>query len=133
MFTLAAISAWFISNKRTIIYMGLAILILIIAISTYQCTKKEVRYDYETINKINSQNEKESKQAIREVIEANAESIKTIDERNTLSDEQIEFKQREVDKKVEQISKEIEYSKSQHGNVSGEELECLLVPENCNK
>lgn len=89
------------------------------------------KVDLETVDKINSKNEKEAHKALEEAVNKNLDVIKSADESTTLSDLDIETRQKESDKKVAELEKKVEDVQKQGRNVTQEELECMLVPEHC--
>jgi hypothetical protein len=93
------------------------------------CNKppKPLTVDEPTLSKINSHNAAERQKALEETVYENAEVVKTVDERTTIAESNVIEMQREVDKKVAEADKKIEAVKREKGDVTAEELECILV------
>jgi type II secretory pathway component PulC len=83
-----------------------------------------------SLQKINSQNAAERQQGLTEVVEANATTIETVAKDAVIADTAAEERNAEVDKKVAEADKKAAEAKRQDGDVTAEELTCLLM-ENC--
>lgn len=129
--TLVIVLAFLTKYKKWFIYAGIGIVLLITIFWVKSCFTKEVKIDQEQIQKINSSIEKERKEELRKVIEENSDVIKTVDERNTISETNIKERNKIIEEKVKEADKKIEESKRSNGDVTSEQLECILLPEKC--
>ena len=110
--------------------IGIAMLVLFVALAFNRC-KKEPKLDIKNIEKINSANEKERLEELSKTVEQNADVVKTVDGRNAISEQDEASKQAAIWAKVKEADEKIQAAKSQGRDVTSEELECLLIPENC--
>lgn len=112
------IIGYFLANKWAA-YLAGGILLLVIVFSFGYCrgsgNVKPIKIDTEEINKINSANEKERTETLKEIIKRGQD---VIDEKQT-SDA-------EVEKKLDEINQKIEDAKKDGENVTAKELEDLL-------
>lgn len=130
--------AWFGLNtinaqkivKYTLIVIGV-ILALVLIFSIKSCFTKEPKIDQEAIQKINSENERVRKEELKQVIEKNSDVIKTVDERTVIAETSVAERDKVINQKIAEVDKKVEEIKNTKGNVTSDELECLLVPENC--
>lgn len=107
-------------------------LIIVLLIVGYKaCGKKKTSIDLERIEKINSANRAEREKELQRVIEDNAEVVRTNDNRTAIAETNVIERNRIIDEKVKAVDAEIQKAKQQGHDVTKEELECLLVPENC--
>ncbi|MEO8649811.1 MAG: hypothetical protein ABI539_11655 [Acidobacteriota bacterium] len=97
------------------------------------CARARIKIDQESINKINSANEAERKKELQKIIEDNASVVQTVDNRSALAETNVVERNREVDERVRAANAKIEAAKRVNGHVTSEELECILVPENCSQ
>ena len=96
------------------------------------CNKPpKVKIDESQISKINSENRAERIKELTEVVEANADVIKTVDERTELVEVAAEARNQEVDARVKKADEAIVAAKREGKDISGPELECILLPEKC--
>lgn len=106
---------------------GVFIVVFVFAFVLKQCNRRTVKIDEAQIQKINSENRAERIKELTEVVEANADVIKTVDERTELVDVAAEARNQEVDKRVAEADKKIQEAKANGKDVTAEELECLLT------
>ena len=104
-------------------------LALFVVIFVYKACNKppKVKIDESQISKINSENRAERIKELTEVVEANADVIKTVDERTELVEVAAEARNAEVDARVKKADEKIQEAKSNGKDVTAEELECLLT------
>jgi len=95
------------------------------------CGRKTVKIDQESINKINSENRKEREAELQKVVEENSDVVNTVDNRTAIAETNTIERNRLIEEKVKAVDAKIAEAKQQGRNVTQEELECLLVPENC--
>lgn len=122
---------WFTATlKLKLVIVGI-VLILISIIFVYQSCKKKVEIDLESVDKINSKNEQLAKEELRKVVEENLEVIRTNDNRTIATATNIEERDRQINAAVAEAEKKVSEAKRQKGNVTQEELQCILVPADC--
>lgn len=95
------------------------------------CGKPTPKIDEQSLQKINSQNKREREQELQKVIEENADIVQTVNQNTTIAETNVVERNREIDEKVKEADKKIVEAKQQGRDVTSEELECILVPENC--
>lgn len=105
--------------------------ILGVVIGTYSCLRKTPKLDIKNIEKINKANETERRAELQKVIEQNADVVKTVDGRNAISEQDEASRQLAIYQKIQDADEKIQAAKSQGKDVTGEQLECILIPENC--
>jgi len=109
-----------------------AVAVLIVVIFVYRACHKRAQIDEASIQKINKANEAERKAELSKVISENADTIKTVDERNTIAEADETQRNAQIWAKVDEADKKIAEAKAATGrDVTSAELECILVPENC--
>lgn len=109
----------------------LAVLVLALVFGIKSCGKKEVKIDHEAIQKVNSENKAEARGELREIVRGNLEVVEAVNERTALSDVNTVEQARKIDEKVAEADRKVEEAKAQKGNVTQEELKCILIPSNC--
>lgn len=136
--TLAAIGliaanawGWIYANRRIVLIGIASILIALTAFCGYRGCKSRATIDQTKIDALNKKNEAERKQELREIIDQNADVIKTVDERNTLTELTIEQRSAEAEKKVQEVDKKIAEIKADNRDVTREEFLCLLDATQC--
>lgn len=72
-------------------------------------------------------NDAERKKVIQDLIETNQERIYTVNERTTIAEVNTVERSRAVDEKVAQVNQKIKEAQQQGGDVTSEELECILT------
>jgi hypothetical protein len=129
---LANIAGFIVAHKGIFVVVGFVLLLLLIVIGFRSCGRSQsVKIDEETIQKVNSQNERERKKELEKIITENSEVVKTVDERTTIAETNTVERERMLDAKIAEVNQKIAEAKTQGKDVSSAELECLLVPENC--
>jgi hypothetical protein len=120
---------WAYANWR--ILVGVFLLIFVFAFVLRQCNRPpKVKIDEAQIQKINSENRAERIKELTEVVEANADVIKTVDERTELVEVAAEARNQEVDARVKKADEKIQEAKREGKDVTAEELEALLLGGN---
>lgn len=118
-------------KARKFVSIGLVVVILlIIAISGLwlrSCLKKPAKLDIKNIEKINKANEAERRAELQKVIEQNADVVKTVDGRNAIAEQDEASKQAAIWAKINDADEKIQAAKSQGRDVTGPELECMLM------
>jgi len=94
-------------------------------------TAHKLKVSQEQIQKINEANRAERIKELQKIVDDNADVIKTVDNRTALSETNVVERNRMIDDRVREADKAIEAAKQQGKDVSGEELDCLLIPEHC--
>ncbi len=116
------------------VVVGAIIVLILLIVAFRSCGgKKEIKIDEAALQKVNSVNRIEREQELKEIITENLEVIKTIDNRTVLTDVVIEQRNREIAAKVKEADAKITEAKQQGKDVSSAELQCLLIPEDCEK
>ncbi len=114
--------------------MLIVVAILAVAIVVgqfYKACKTKPSIDIKTVEKLNKANETERLKELETTIVENADVIKTVDGRNSIAELSEDEKQAAIWAKVREADAKIAKAKTQGRDVTGPELECLLVPENC--
>jgi DNA-binding transcriptional MerR regulator len=128
LFFLKRAAFFFVDNWRIVVPV---VAVLIVAVFVFRGCGGRKGIDIEKIEKINSENAAERKKELQEVIEKNAEVVQTVDERTTIAETNVVERDRLIDEKVKEVDAKIAEAKKQGRDVTQEELECMLVPENC--
>ena len=105
------------------------ILALGIVIFTFKaCNKPEKKLEIpiERINKINSDNEQEKREGLRETVVEHQEVLITVDERTTIAEVNVEERDAEIAKKVADADAKITVVRQHKGDVTADEVKCLL-------
>lgn len=116
--------------KYSLIVLAI-IVVLFVAISFKACLTPQPKIDEQTIQKVNSENERVRKEELKQIIEENSEVIKTVDERTTIAETNIEERDKLINQKIAEVDKKLEQIKNNKGEVTSDELQCLLVPTDC--
>jgi hypothetical protein len=107
------------------------VLFFVIAFTFKACKSKSAKVDLDTVNKINNGNAAEVHKQVREMVEENAEVTTTVDNRTTIADTNVIERDRLLNEKIRVVEQKISAAKANGGNVTQEELQCLLVPSDC--
>jgi hypothetical protein len=112
---------------------AIAVVVIVFVVLFYKaCSgKKPVKIDLETVQKVNSADRREREAELQKVIEENSDVISTVDNRSAIAETNVVERNREIDARVKEADRKIEEAKRQGRDVTSEELECILVPENC--
>lgn len=117
---------------RLIIGGAILVVLLISGLWIRSCVnRRHAKIDEAAIQKINRANEQQRKEELRKVVVENEDVVKTVDNRTELQNLDIVTKTREIDQKVTEADKGIVEAKKQGKDITGPELECLLIPANC--
>jgi ABC-type multidrug transport system fused ATPase/permease subunit len=130
------ILSWVVMMARkhwriALVVVGLVFLLSTVILLKKSCSNRKVKIDESTIQKINSENRAERIKELTEVVESNADVIKTVDERTELVEVNAIERNAEVDRKVRDADLKIQEAKAQGKDITGPELECILLPEKC--
>jgi hypothetical protein len=120
--------------RRIVSFVIIAIVsltVIMVCLFTYRACNKPPKLDLKNIEKINKANEVERRAELRKTIEENAGVVRTVDGRNTISEQDKTAKQAAIWAKIREVDDKIADAKSNGRDVTSEELECLLIPENC--
>lgn len=109
----------------------LGIIVLIFVFSLRSCFKKEAKIDLEQVEKINKANEADRKKELQKIIEDNADVVSTADNRTAIAETNVIERDRLIDEKVKAVDKKIAEARAGGKDITGPELECILIPENC--
>jgi len=124
-----------IIKAQKIVIIGLiaiaALVLLFLVLSLRSCFKKEAKIDLEQIEKINKANEADRKKELQKIIEDNADVVSTVDNRTAIAETNVIERNRLIDEKIKAVDQKIAEAKTQGRDITGPELECLLIPENC--
>lgn len=128
----ANLIGWVQGHWRLVaIAAGIVLLILLAFLTFRSCGKKEVKIDHEAIQKVNSENKAEARKEVEKLVKENADVINAVNERTALSEVNAIESDRKLQEKIAEVNAKIELEKRVTGDVTGPELECILVPENC--
>ncbi len=123
---------WFVfDNWRIVVPVIVGIVLLILVITTFKSCGKKASIDLESLNKINSANEATRKKELQSVIEKNQDVVSTVDNRSTIAETHVAEQTKAIDAKVKAVDQKIIEAKNQGHDVTAEEIECMLIPENC--
>lgn len=138
MITWAAISfffkrAFYLVVDHWEIALGIVIAIMIVVVFHKACKPKPPKIDEEAIQRINKANEADRKAELQKVIEKNADTVTTVDQRTTIAQTNETTRNAEIFSKIQEADRKIAEAKRQGREVTGPELECMLNPttENC--
>lgn len=118
------------ASRYTLIAVAVGALIIILGFGWLfrGCGKrKAIQIDEQSLQKVNSENEKERKKELQVIVENNADTIKTVDERTEIQNINVVEKNAEIDTKIADADKKIQAAKSQTGDVTSEQLEKILL------
>jgi FtsZ-interacting cell division protein ZipA len=114
--------------------IGVIIVIGLIVGGLRSCgKKKDIKIDHEAIQKVNSLNRAEVKKEVRELVEENADVIEATNDQTTLTEVNAVERDRVFEEKVREVDQKIQEAKAQDGDVSQEDLQCILVPSDCGR
>jgi hypothetical protein len=127
----ANIVGWIYANKRILlIFAAIFIVFIAVVIVTKSCGRKKASIDQEALQKINSANRAERTAELQKVIEDNAAVVQTVGNRSTIAETNVVERERKIAEKVAEADKAVIAAKAQGRDITGPELECLLIPEN---
>lgn len=113
------------------LFVVIGLVILFFVLSLRSCFKKEAKIDLEQIEKINKGNEADRKKELQKIIENNAEVINTVDNRTAIAETNVIERNRLIDEKIKAVDKKIAEARAGGKDITGPELECMLIPDNC--
>jgi uncharacterized protein HemX len=105
--------------------------VLILGAALYSHLKKTPTIDQAQIQKINSADEKEKKQAEQEIVQQNIDVIQSNESNRTLTEANVDERNRQSDQKIVELDKKVAEAKSQGRDVTQEEVQCILAPDSC--
>jgi hypothetical protein len=117
-----------------IISVGIVAVLLIVLVGGLRsCLSKSrtAKVDLETVDKINSKNANEARSDINKMVEENLDVVRTADNRTTLVEANAVERDRLIAEKKAVVNREVEKARAIDGNVTQEELQCILVPSDC--
>lgn len=121
---------WAQENWRLVAGMIMAVAVSLLIYKA--CfVRKPIQIDETSLEKIKSENKAERIKELTKVVEENADVIKTVDNRTELSEVNNVERNREVDARVKKADEALQVLQAQGKDVSGPELECILLPEKC--
>jgi hypothetical protein len=110
-----------------------AVLLIVLVGGLRSCLSKSrtAKVDLETVDKINSKNANEARSDINKMVEENLDVVRTADNRTTLVEANAVERDRLIAEKKAVVNREVEKARAIDGNVTQEELQCILVPSDC--
>jgi uncharacterized protein (DUF58 family) len=108
-----------------------AFLGLVYVVTWFACGRSKVNVSQEQIDKINTANKQERQAELRAVVEENAEVVTAVNQNTTIAETHVAERNEAIDAKVKEADKKIEEVKKQGKDVTQEELQCLLMPTDC--
>lgn len=129
MIVLFLANAWgfCVANWKLLLLILAGVIVFFWLVSFSLCSRNKPKIDLETVNKINSANEKERKLELQKVIEQNADTVRTVDNRTTVAETNVVERNKKIDEKIAEVDKKIQEAKAGGKDVSSEELECILT------
>jgi|GEM_PF-6042082 len=122
----------FVARHWKVLAGGLLAVVLVCVFLLMFCrSRPKPQIDAVTIQKINTANESERKKELQKVIEDNSAVISTVDNRTTIAETNVIERNRLIDERVKDADRKIAEAKAVGRDVTSEELECILVPDNC--
>ena len=120
-------------QKRVLLAVMILVVVAVIVAGLWlrSCFKSTPKLDIKNIEKINKANEKERLKELEQTIVENQSVVRTVDKRNAIAEVSEAEKQLQIQIKIEEVNQKIATAKAQGRDVTGPELECMLVPENC--
>lgn len=112
----------------------IGVLLAVIAAATgfkWLTRPKPIKIDEKGLQRLNSENVADAKKELRNVIEENADLVRTADERLTIAETNVIERNRLIEEKVAEASAAVEAAKRSGRDVTAAELECILKTEAC--
>lgn len=130
---LANVWGYIVAHWRWFLYGFLAIALLLLVVFAYRGCRgsKKATIDLESVTKINNADRKERLEELEKTVIQNQDVIESASNRTALTDLDIETRRKEVQAKVDAADKKVMEAKEQGRGVTQEELQCILVPEDC--
>jgi uncharacterized membrane protein YhiD involved in acid resistance len=116
---------------RIILAVAGVLILLWLVFSVKSCLKPKPKIDLEQIDRINRANEQERRKEVEKLVLENLDTTRAVDERTTLAERNAVERERVIDEKIAEVNQKIAESRREGRDVTGADLECLLVPENC--
>lgn len=127
LFVLKRIGFFIVDNwKLAAGVVGVVAVLILFGLVMSKCSPKP-KIDMKAVNEINSANEVERKKVLEKTITENASVVKTVDERKTIAEVSEAEKQTQIYVKIQEVDAKIAAAKAQGRDVTGPELECLLM------
>jgi hypothetical protein len=133
---LARLTGWDVTKAQRLVWVAVIVLALIVVAVMFNraCNwlgRAKITTP-ETVQKINDADELKRREALRDTVEAHADVVKTVDERNVISDVNVIERNRAVDAKVEAAAVEVRKIREEKGRpATQEEVECILTGNDC--
>lgn len=113
--------------KAKLVTVAVIIGVVLVIWGGYKIFHHEPKIDLKTVDRINKANEVDRLKVLHETIEQNQQVIQTADNRTTIAETSVDERNKAIDAKVIEADKKIAQAQADHGNVSSEELECILT------
>lgn len=117
--------------KLFVYALGAVLVFALIVVAFKSCGKREVKIDLESVEKINNENQANRKKELEKIIENNADTIRTNDNRTAISEVNNIERDRKIKEKVDAVDAKILEIKSNGKDATAEEIHCLLDPLEC--
>jgi hypothetical protein len=95
--------------------------------------KKDIKLDHETVQKVNSIDKAEVRKEIREMVEENLDVVEAVGSQTALTEVNAVERNRVIEEKITEADRKIQEVKAEKGNVTQEDLQCILVPSDCGR
>lgn len=125
------IFGWATLHWRWLLYIVAGLGLLLLLVFAFRSCGKSAKIDLETVDKINSKNAAEAKKEVREMVQDNLDVATTVDNRTTLAEANAVERDRLIEEKIKEVNQKVAEAKASNGNVTQEELQCILVPSDC--
>lgn len=122
---------WLVANWRKVAIALAVVIVLFSVAALWRACKPKDKIDGANIQKINSVDRKERVEEIERVLTENSNVVKTVDNRTTIAETNVVERNRELDEKIKDADRKIAEAKKAGGDITSEQLECILIPENC--
>lgn len=132
MLFLANIWGWVWAHKKLVLYIAAGLgLLLLLVFAFRSCGKKTAKVDLETVDRINSKNATEARKDVNAMVEENINVAEVVGNRTALADANAVERDRFIEEKKKVVNDAVAAAKAEGRNVTQEELQCLLVPSDC--
>jgi hypothetical protein len=115
----------------SVVIVVVVLLVLVGGLRSCFSKGKTAKVDLEIVDKINSKNANEARADVNRMVEENIDVVRTVDNRTTLVEANAVERDRLIAEKKVVVNREVEKAKAIDGNVTQEELQCILVPSDC--
>jgi cell division protein FtsN len=130
MFSTLRLIGFFIKDHWKIFAIALGVLVLVVLFYK-ACGHKKASIDLETVDKINRADEKDRKAEVRKTIEENQTVVQTVANTTTIAETDVAERDKAIEAKVKEADAKIVEAKQQGRDVTQQELQCILVPGDC--